>query len=387
MFVLYSTTLVQYIHMKLPKIKIKIQRAILIALVAVLGFGAMPVHVVSADTYDEQIKALQGEISQFQIEAANLRSQANTLQNEVNALQAERNALQIQIDKNQVELDKINADITTTEKRIDNQRKLLADNLHSTYIDGSITPIEILASSNSISNFIDKQEYRNKIQQNISLTLKKVRDLRQHLSDQKKAAERTLADQKAQHDTLAAKESQQAQLLADTQGQEATYQQLSSQKNSQIASLRAAQAAANTKWGGNVSYQPRGGGYPSYWNDIPMDSTIDNWGMYNRECVSYTAFKVAASGRYMPYWGGRGNAIQWPGNARAMGLSVDGSPKAGDVAVWPVGYYGHVMYVESVGGDGSIYISEYNYDWSGRYSERSVSSGTWHAQGFQFIHF
>ena len=357
-------------------------------MVLLVAVGVMlPSRFALADSYDEQIKALQQEVSQFQAEAARLRSEADTLQNAVNALQAERNALQAQIDENQAKLEKIKAEIVVTEQRIENQKSLLADNLRSSYLDEAISPLELLASSNNLSDFLDKQEYRNKVQENISLTLKKVHDLKDQLTDQKLQAEHTLADQTAQRDQLVAKEKEQADLLAQTQGQEDAYQHLSSQKNAEIAALQAAQRAANLSWGGNVEYQPRGGGYPSYWNDIPQDSVIDNWGMYNRECVSYTAFKVAASGRYMPYWGGIGNAIQWPGNARAMGIGVDSSPRVGDVAIWPVGYYGHSMYVEAVAGDGSIYISEYNYDLTGRYSERSVSAGTWHSQGFQFIHF
>ena len=76
-----------------------------------------------------------------------------------------------------------------------------------------------------------------------------------------------------------------------------------------------------------------GGGYPAKWCERPRTTVIDNWGMYNRECVSYTAFRVAASGRYMPYWGGFGNANQWDDNARAAGIPVDGNPQAGDVAI------------------------------------------------------
>ena len=108
----------------------------------------------------------------------------------------------------------------------------------------------------------------------------------------------------------------------------------------------------------------------------------DNWGMYNRECVSYTAFRVAASGRHMPYWGGSGNANQWDDNARAAGIPVDGNPRVGDVAISNAGYYGHAMYVEAVHGDGTISISQYNADWRGTYSTNRISIGS-----LVFIHF
>lgn len=341
--------------------------------------------IVHADTFDEQIRSLQAEVSGFQAEAGRLRAQANSLQAEVNALQAEKNALQTQISLSEAKLAQINADIVRTEKQIENNKVLLAGNLKASYLDSSITPIEILASSSSISDFIDKQEYRNKIQDAVKTALKRIKELKESLTKQKKEAELTLADQTAQRDALAAKELEQANLLARTQGEEAAYQQLTKERNGRIAELRAQQAAANLKWGGNVTYQPRGGGYPSIWADPPMDTMVDDWLMYNRECTSFSAFKVAVSGRHGPT--GYGNANQWPGNARSRGIPVDTSPRAGDVAVWPIGYYGHVMYVEAVTPAGDIYISEYNYDWTGRYSERTITRGTWQAQGFVFIHF
>ncbi len=110
---------------------------------------------------------------------------------------------------------------------------------------------------------------------------------------------------------------------------------------------------------------------------------IDSWGMFNRECVSYTAWKVAESGRYMPYWGGIGNANQWDDNARAYGIPADGSPRAGDVAIKNSQPYGHAMYVEGVNSNGTINISQYNASLDGRFSRvYNMSPG-----GLVFIHF
>jgi len=123
--------------------------------------------------------------------------------------------------------------------------------------------------------------------------------------------------------------------------------------------------------------------YPDAWRLAPQDSLVDNWGMFNRECVSYTAWKVASTGRYMPYWGGVGNANEWPSDARAAGIPVDSSPRAGDIAIAFWGSFGHAMYVDSVNGDGTINISQYNWDYHGTYSEIYH----FNAAGLAFIHF
>jgi len=356
-----------------------------ILIIAAIALAVSPLQRTYADSYDDQIRALQQQAAEFQGQAANFRQQADTYQNQVNILNAEKSRLQAQIDLNTAKIQQLNLQIADTEKKIADQKTLLGNNLVSLYLDNSVSPLELLASSKSISDYIDKQEYRDTIRSKLQDSIAAVKKLKEDLDKDKKATQSALDDQKTQRDELATKEAEQATLLAQTQGQEAAYENLAKQKNSQAADLRAAQALANLKWGGMVNYQPAGGGYPAAWANAPLDAYTDDWGMYTRECVSFAAFKVAASGRSMPY--GFGNAIQWPGAARGRDIPVDSSPKAGDVAIWPVGYYGHAMYVYSVGGDGSLFIGEYNYDWTGRYSERVITQSTWRAQGFQFIHF
>jgi surface antigen/competence protein ComGC len=368
-----------------PKLNFSAGQRVVLVFIAMLMAILVPYSGVSADNFDDQIKALQAEVNGVQAQAAQFRQQADSLQNQLNAIQAEARAIQIQIDLYNTRLAQLKQQITDTEVKIEQQKEVLSSNLLSLYLDSSVSPIEALASSKSISDFIDKQEYRETIRQELQGAITQVKQLKTELEKQKKDTENILADQQVRRDTVAAKQTEASNLLAQTQGQEAAYQNIAAAKNSQITTLRAQQAAANLKWGGNVNFQPRGGGYPSYWADPPMDSIVDDWLMYNRECVAYTAFRIGSSGRYQPT--GFGNANQWPGNARARGIPVDGNPKAGDIAVWPVGYYGHVMYVEGVSPDGSIYISEYNFDWTGRYSERSISASTWRSQGFVFIHF
>lgn len=354
---------------------------VIVLATALITFPAA--QVVNADSFDDQIRALQQEVSKYQDEAGALRAKADTLQNELNALKAETAALQRQIDVKEAELAKINDDIAKTEKRLDNQKKALATNLRSMYLESQITPLEMVASSKSISDFIDKQEYRNKIREQVQRNISDIRQLKEELAAKKVEAEHVLADQKAQRTVLADKQNEQANLLAQTQGQEAAYQRLTKEKNSEIAALRAAQAAANRASGGKViPGDPNHGGYPAKWDNAPINAYIDNWGMYSRQCVSYTAYRVWASGRHMPYWGGHGNAKFWDDNAIRDGIPVGYTPKVGSVAVDNSGPYGHVMYVEAVLGNGQIYVSQYNYGWTGEYSEMTRS-----ASGLVYIYF
>ncbi|HSX42886.1 MAG TPA: CHAP domain-containing protein [Candidatus Saccharimonadales bacterium] len=159
--------------------------------------------------------------------------------------------------------------------------------------------------------------------------------------------------------------------------------QLSALQQQEITKLQAAQLAANERLAGSViAGDSNHGGYPAKW-DFParQDSMLDNWGMYNRECVSYTAWKVYQAYSAMPYWGGVGNANEWVGDARRAGIPTSTVPKEHSVAISMAGYYGHAMWVEKVSGD-MIYVSQYNYDLHGHYSEMWLK-----ASGLTYIYF
>ena len=120
--------------------------------------------------------------------------------------------------------------------------------------------------------------------------------------------------------------------------------------------------------------------YP--WANVPYPSSdLDYWGMYQRECVSYTAWKVSSDGKDMPNWINRGDAKKWPENARLEGIAVDSQPVVGSIAIDMQGEYGHAMYVEEVNGS-VLTISEYNGTVPGGYSAHAIT-----AAGLYFIHF
>lgn len=364
----------------------KISRVILIPVIAVVGLFSIG-NVAFADRFDDQINQLQNEVNSYQAEAGRLRAEADTLQNAVNALNAQKMAIQAQLDLTQAKLNQLTADIEANQKKLEKQKRVYAEGVASISADVQVSPIERIAGSQSIGEIARLDNYQSSIQGQIRTAVKEVKILKARLAAQKLEVEKVLADQTAQRNDLVAKEAEQARLLAETQGQEAAYQNMIGVKSSEISDLRAQQAAANARFISGGSYAAGngpacGGGYPGRWCNAPMDTIVDDWGMYNRECVSYTAFRVAASGRHMPYWGGYGNANQWDDNARAQGIPVDYSPRVGDVAVSNSGYYGHVMYVEAVHGDGTISISQYNADWQGTYSTNRIGTG-----GLVYIHF
>lgn len=334
-----------------------------------------------ARDFEAEIRAVQSQIDQYNAEALRLSAEADSLQNRVSQLNSEKLAIQAKIDLTQAEHDKLVEDIKANEKKIANNQQALGKTMADMYVDDEISPLEMLASSNNIADYIDKQTQRSSIRDTLTRTIAEIKRLKEELEQQRTKVQQLLEDQTNQRNLLASKQAEQQSLLDNTKGQEAAYQKLSAEGQAKRRELeRQQQVEIARRYAGAggtaVAGDPGKGGYPNnlassdYYNPI-----VDPWGMYSRQCVSYTAWRVYQKNGYMPYWGGRGNANQWPGNADRAGISRGSTPRAGSVGVIMAGQYGHTVWVESVNSDGTINISQYNElnaggpGW-GHYSER-----------------
>lgn len=364
------------------KRRIPLYRYGLMTLAAVLT--ATPAPALAVD-FDAEQNRLQGEIEA--LENGPLQStiaRANSLEEAISILNAQITELQNRIVANQAKRVELNASIDKAQTDIQVRTEALGQNLKSIYVDSEITDLEKVASSKSISEFIDKEEYRNKIRDKVQAAMKQIKALKAQLEGQRAQVEQLIRDDESLRGQVDAQKAVQAKLLADTRGEEAEFKRQIAAKQSEISALEAAQIAANQSLGGvDVrAGDPGRGGYPAYLDAAAKDALVDPWGMYNRECVSYTAWKVHQKTGRMPYWGGRGNANQWPSSARTDGIPTGSTPRVGSVAISMAGYYGHSMWVEAVHGNGMITVSQYNYDWNGYYSEMTISGA-----GLVYIYF
>lgn len=360
----------------------KFQPVSLIFITSLLVFSIITPAVVGAATLEQQIQQLNQTNNQTRAANSALEGDEQNLQAVIARIQGEISAVETQITANQNEHNATVQKITEAEAELVKQKAVLAKNIRTMYVEGDISTVEMLASSKDLSHYMDKQQYRIGVQNKVKESYDTITKLKEELTGQKATLEKLIADQQGMQAQLSTQRAEQDRLLGLNQQQQAQYDQEIQNNNAQIADLRRQQIAANARFSGSGSINvPDSSGYP--WADVGFpNSSADPWGMYKRQCVSYTAWKVWKSGRHMPYWGGRGNANQWDDNARAAGIPVDNNPRVGDVAVSNTGYYGHVMYVEAVHGDGTITISQYNAKWDGRYSEARISIGS-----LVFIHF
>ncbi|HZJ34906.1 MAG TPA: CHAP domain-containing protein [Candidatus Angelobacter sp.] len=358
----------------------------------IVGVQLQMAQKTSADQYDDKIAALQQDIARYQAEGIRLNNEAATLQSALAQLANQKVAIQAEIDLSQAKHDQLVIDIADTEKKIKDNQDALGVTIANLYVEADISPLEMLASSKNISDYLDKQEYRNSVRDELAATILNVKDLKKTLDAQKAEVAKTLEDQKMQQGILIAKESEQKNLLDRTKGEEAGYQQLIGDSQAQIAEAKATQAIINARinqtGGGTVI---NGGLLPDYtWNDIncPMlgyYSTIgsdgngsDGYGYGCRQCASYVAWRIAKETNFYPSWG---NAVDFTANAQSRFGVGDGQPRADSIAVMDPGKagqsFGHVAWVETdpyTKNDGRtvIQVSQYNYDYGQGYGMYSL---------------
>lgn len=101
-------------------------------------------------------------------------------------------------------------------------------------------------------------------------------------------------------------------------------------------------------------------------------------------CTWWAANRRAQTGHPIP--SNLGNASTWKVLAQRAGIPVGSVPVAGAV-IWtpPRDYYGHVGFVESVNGDGSVNVSEMNVAGWGRVSYKTLSAAD--AARYSYIYF
>lgn len=351
---------------------------------AVLLLTPVPL-LATTDTYDAQIDATQSEVSTYKQEQVRLATVADSLEEELRRLEGQLASVNQEVSANQAEYARLSSELLYREAEVSSKSDELGAILRQSYFDSQVTPLEMIASSKTLSDYMDYYAARDNLQAEVQGNLRELKAARLAATIQKEEVQTVLRDGKAMQSTLEKTRKEQEELLNRTRGQEAAYARLAAERNANIAELRAEQLDANRTFfvsGQIIAGDPNNGGYPTKLNNAAMDSLVDPWGMYNRECVSYTAWKVQQNTGRMPYWGGRGNANEWPSSAEADGIKTGSTPKKGAVAIAFIGPYGHSMYVEEVLDGGKIRVSEYNYFLNGTYTERITSGG-----GLTYVYF
>lgn len=359
----------------------KTSAAVVIALCLVIGVTP----IVRADSsLQQQINTLNTQNSQAESSLSALQLQASSYQGAINNLQAQINAIQAAISANEAQETQLQQQITNDQSQLAEQKQLLGQDISAMYVNGQMSDLEMLATSKSLSDYVNAETYRGAVQDKIQGILTQIAQLENQLESQQTQLKQTLATQQSQQNQLTSDQNQQNQLLSMNQAQQATYNQQIQSNQSQISNLEAEQAAINNEYATAVhvgaspnvtaavgtcdppSINEGNGGYPAAWCDasFTMDySPNDSNGFPERQCTSFAYwYFTSVEGHSLSV---SGNAGQWWYTANQP---VDQTPQVGAIGVEAedaaphYSPYGHVMIVLAVGGPtGTTYNGSLQY--------------------------
>ena len=117
----------------------------------------------------------------------------------------------------------------------------------------------------------------------------------------------------------------------------------------------------------------------SYSSPVFNHANLYDWG----QCTWHVFNKRQAAGRPIStYWW---NANVWDDNALRDGYTVNNRPAVGAILQSDLGYYGHVAYVERINADGSLLVSEMNFNGGvGIQTYRTIPS--YSVYSYKYIH-
>lgn len=349
----------------------------------VLFLNVQPIVADSLSDKNRRINELQDQINGYKrsIEAkrndiANLDSQLSLIEDAIKKSELEIQAITAEIEALTLEIEQINNEIKQKEEEIAHYREVLKQGIKMLYEYGDTNDIEILAGSNSFSDFITQEEYLKAIEEKCQETLDRIKTLKAELEAKKTEIEEK---KRQQEDLRLQEEAKKAELNAQAGAKTNIMNQMKGEKAQLEKAMSLSQAEKNQLVAQRNAESRRvssggSGGYP--YGNLGMDSMVDPWGFYVRECTSYAAWYWNAHGRtWYNTQPGRGSARYWPEIASTLGYSVGSTPAVGALMIWTNGTYGHVAVVEAVYGDGTVLVSHYNYNppWQGEYSKDIIT--------------
>lgn len=387
--------------------------AVFAVAVIVVGSNIGLLSAQSVLDIQRQIEQLSEDISNSEDRIDDLRDREDTLENRLQILDAEIEQARANIAETEQEISQTRNAIEEKEEELARTKELIQENVKVLYKQGDPSTLEILFSSDNFTDFINRQEYLDKVKESLNEAAKDAVTIKEELEVQEQDLLTLREEQEAQERRVAANIEEQERILEATRGEEERYQELVAQQKEELEQAQQEQAAiiAAARANSSEGYTPGSvgnGGYPAELAPpVPMNSVVDNWGFYSRQCTSYAAWKRSDLGRPIGNWGRQGiaHARFWTNSgyfsyvdengvprkswvegkyAQKDGMTVNNTPAQGAIAVLNSGQYGHVAIVEEVFNSGNSFrASEYNADWDGYYADYNVYNNT---SAWTFIH-
>ena len=373
------------------------------AVAATLGAFAQNANAYSPYCTSAACRAAADKAEAAAAEAAEAKNKSNDAAERIASKEADIAQKEAEIKQNAAMRSDIEKKIKETEAKLERDKKAirtLIKNVNTA--DGGNTPtaIDILASSESVSDVVEEDNRQESVEERLTEAAKQVTKDKEDLEQQKAAIQATINENNKKREEIVAARQVIAEEKAGYDGDAAAAAKAQANAtatmNAEIAAAKKAAAdaaAAAARAGGSATAVAAGYGATGWWgvNTYPYASRCpqDNTRFYFHgsgcQCTSYAGWKAQEKwGVNIQSWG---NASNWGNSAAARGYRVDSSPAPYTIAYSTSGTYGHVMWVESVNANGTINLTEYNTTFRGCREGDFCARQNVNASAYRYIHF
>lgn len=185
-------------------------------------------------------------------ELDNNRNTQNTLKQALSSINAKINLAQAQINQTNAQIKSLEKDITVLSGVLENVSesmneltKIYLARVQESYKRSRVTPVDLIFSSDSVGNYLEKLKYLNTVKAKDQIILMELENSRQDYDQRKQEKiskqeeiEKLKTKLLAQQKDLQNQQKDKQSLLASTQNDEKRFQDLLKQANAQIASFK-----------------------------------------------------------------------------------------------------------------------------------------------------
>ncbi len=201
---------------------------------------------------ERQLEEFESQISDYEKTLAVYKNQGQSLSSEITRLNAKVSKLNLQIKAVNLSLKKLDgeisekvAKITDTKQKIDFNKDALSEALQANYESSNTGLVQVLLENPKLSDFFGGINHLLQIQQSLAITINRITDLKNQLSDEKEILALKRSDtaklkeyQDAQKNEVEQSKKEKDSILKVTKGKESEYQKLIKETQKTAAQIR-----------------------------------------------------------------------------------------------------------------------------------------------------
>lgn len=194
---------------------------------------------------ETQIDTYQNQITGYQKQGSSLKGEINQLNRKVSQINLQIKAISLTLKQLDESINDTASKIKSTETTINTSRETLGNLLRQLYISERSNLLEIFLQNPKLSDFFNDINGIDNLQNNLRLTIVKIKELRVQLEDQQSQLALARADAASVKEYQVAKKNeaedvktQKNYLLTVTKGQESKYQTLLKETKQTAAQIR-----------------------------------------------------------------------------------------------------------------------------------------------------